>query len=1663
MLLHLHSKSQLCFLRSTSSPPVTPPLHSTNTRSMPRAMVDNATLRTSNPFEISQYLRHFTANVEATTQQLLQSIGSGSLMPGVFAIWLGVSRASLAIRAAVKQKSSVEVRMFGIRRLRKQLRSAQWRATWDDLGGVAGFLDIFADLSVREVGKLCKAITDSTRGHDCKEKRKLYTALMAALSPSLAPDAPRMTVDERPLGEQYKKLVPACTPELIHSTVKDTTDVKRRGRPPRHMILRYHVDTLQALVLKAAGNDDSIRPWLLDLTSGRYPSTKGSRAGFSASMDFSYDLLQKIVGDDVQLLPHDEFIPMLIEPLLGRAIRKRCQWTVIQDIIHLTTQYLERYPEATDPIETAFISSTNIVGLTSWCWSRRPDLFEDLVAAMIRLAFERVEDVEPADFEDLTSLVPRDRRYSLLQLCLKHTKGFDIDIETDLKGKSGKLPARILTSLDPHKALDLFTRWRRASGESDLIVPGYPSSVLSLAASPNAEDGNVDINYIYLLQSAGHVTEALTLATEYARISKQKTTSSQDPKQRAFFARSTVFYAVASGSLELYEDVLLWARRFVRDPSTAPHLFQYHLAEAKELLVAIPYRPVGLRALTNVQIKDRVSQANRILLALFETACLALREPSFNVNYWRGTLDLFADVVEERRKKARRLQGVLHLNDEEVYAVVWDDTLKLLLELEEEAIKIGHESLHMNGLLGVLVGVWGNSQIMLKDELPSTYRFVDDIAKARDDLWRRFRPSVFPATATLPPPYPRGLPIQALTGRYLIQSPQLEAVAPYLAYRAKLVVFLPPNDAFASYPNDEETKRSIGHFVDDYKYALRLLIPDDLDGRERKRRVDEAWAYATGELSNIRMGAEEADRYWTFADSQECIACWPRPQEKYSAADRWPMLPITDDPTTAKEWNPIPEMKKDVNWKELETFAYIDLSISMESQTATRKLTVTSNLKPPTPGIPGRTFTKDEIWGTSLDEAAKKDPKIREGQICSALHYLDTKSKSPKRSLTSAFPSIEDVRYPSLYLDEKFLSSPDLQYSSALETLRTHIRDIPVSLLLNLSKSAIDGLQEAQDPNTSMETMALSLTHLLTKSDNPALGSQLIIRTIMGRPSASSWHRMLLSSGYLVRLPASDAKACIGAFSSAIIKSLQQQEQAIHARSVVGSELHTNEDNSTQPFVKITTIKFLAQLLKNAEFVSIDFALDILVDLSQSAKQIDVQKAILDSLLSFLRSCASHQVTKILKALERFIPIVGSLNERKLLTEEVWRKAERANIPPELEIGAEAPMIDSLLLFVQPNDESLDFLPLYLDQIILPVTAHLQSQLSRWLKIFLRSQGISGENLEDLEIPVPPSNDAVWEHALTRFASNLPSSVLNEYHAYTSFCISPSEPIALLRRKLEDDLALRSKPSIAFFLSRYGQDAGVKIQRKSNRVFKELLDIESKVEEGGITVEQVQQIILKQFTTLLHTDGATSNYKNTLQLIYHLTPPFTSPTQDSIERWVKNRKPVAEAMIAYTESLRTRDWQRDLDRKPVVLLDTYAMRLWLLKYPCLHLADSAEENCRAFAEQVAKLTDQLAGTIYHKKLQAIKECLRWVHDEDRLLVALHLGDISKTKLSWLTMQDQLRIEISAHILRNATSENEGLWVRIQEMLSSWKRCESEEVRRMGIEVKGGGQSVYELS
>lgn len=238
--------------------------------------------------------------------------------------------------------------------------------------------------------------------------------------------------------------------------------------------------------------------------------------------------------------------------------------------------------------------------------------------------------------------------------------------------------------------------------------------------------------------------------------------------------------------------------------------------------------------------------------------------------------------------------------------------------------------------------------------------------------------------------------------------------------------------------------------------------------------------------------------------------------------------------------------------------------------------------------------------------------------------------------------------------------------TQATSPIQSLLRSLPSAALVTTTTAMLHAGNEKrrkgdrQPTDDVLERLSYSGILHLTQCANPELAKKLVLRTIIDRSDASTWHRQLLSTSFMRSLSAKDAQEMLLDFSSAIGEKLEEQ-----AYVKVG-EIQPSQSAPPQSIVKVTTVKYLAQLLDNAQFISAGAAVEVLVELFKAGTHIDIRLATLDSLLSLLNTLCSGSdeswrsndlVENILEALETVIPVVGSVNERRPPRKEDWQEA----------------------------------------------------------------------------------------------------------------------------------------------------------------------------------------------------------------------------------------------------------------------------------------------------------------------------------------------------------------------------------------------------------------------
>ena len=1588
---------------------------------------------------------------DTITEQLLGAIERGLIPTSIFTVWLGICKSPFAVQQALKQRISVKVRFAGIAQLKHSLNSAQWEEFWDGLGGSAGLLDLFSDLSVREVRSACKAISRVATDGDVTRRRERVTELFKGFYPNIFPEVVAKTNDLRPLTKFYQELVPACTTELVEWITSQEQEGKWRYVKEKKL-LKYHSDSVGRAAMRSVFESQSssvtYKDRLEKISTGRpaqvFTSEKPTEERFSRSMNFALRLLRQIVETKSTQLEGPRVLEKIIRPLLRRAMSKRVSWSNTQTIVTLATEFLQQQPSAARRLTG---NRRDLLHLVAICWSRRSTLFEPQLKQLVKIVFD-----EKPTFETLGNIligVPQSRRYALLQLFCKEAMDIDLESETNLSEARGPLPATLLETLRAPDALNLFKCLRNAKGDAKLVDLGLYTSVLVTTRTPDVYEGDPDIYYLVLLNRNGMYEEAEAYASRIMEVRKKDTQTASNRERRAEYALSAWACASASGSLALLSETVQWARRFIRDQLTAARLFSNCYDEMIQLLSGFRKHTTTLIELD--ELRGRVETANKIMLDLLDIACSAVREPHFRLSDWRTILGLFTRVIKERMHMSAELQDASEVSDKDLCHAMWSNTIPMLLQVETILVDEEFEKLGGNSICGIL-----DWESILPDDSTSwrkhAWDFVDDLAKARDQMWMKLRAARYPDVLTLPGPYPRGLPVQNLLSlRYKFQiiPVDLHNLTPYIFARVRNVLLISPETALEPMVKST-TGQAVGPFVDNYEHALKMHIPAACDKQEQESRLAEIWERLIGPLSKGRMTREEAAEYWHIFLPHYMRDFKLLPDE---TPVHWPLLPKSDDPLQYQEWNPLDGRPVDVvirKARDLGLATYLDLcTFGMTSQQPSRP-TFSSRIKAPKPRLLEKKRYGGSIWGYAVG------PEAEEANALSALLYLDAKYGSKEGLLSTPFPSTDDIRFPCVYLDEEFLSREELKVDAALEQACSE--SAPLLLIHKVAVAVVERLLSSESSPT-LESTSHGLVRVLKDSDRPSLAFDLALKVIISQPSASSWHRILFNDGFLNSLPASEAVRCIERYADAIaqrlsaLKESKGKAEADNEADVQASK-ESGAPKNDQPFIKVTTLKSLAQLLNDSAYIGDDVSLRILTDLSQAVTHIDVRVSILRTFLSKLESNRPELWDFVLSALQSFLPIIGRMDEREPTTAVPGDLANTDNAVlesqklveqgqtglPKLALTTDllwednSPMAGAILGHFRRLDDPR-LANLYLERILLPLVTAFEDQTARWTTMFLRNYAKENSEVLNLYVPPVPKGVALWNTILEKSRLKkypVPQTLLDKYVAYLLFKIEPPAPVRELNQSLRS-----GQPEVVTWLDLYGNERGQfwsNLLSPTPSVFEPEEIIGS---EPIVTAQSYREAFLKVFKALVMADSP--KYTRLSEFV-----SLVSATEDC--------KLITENMIAHVSSLRTREWERDPKRSPAVLPDIFPWRLLLLSYPHENGSD-IEPECKTFAKQLATLIDEISGGVYHEKLEKLKQRTRYASRRGNVLTALFLGDISKTRLSWLTTSDILRVDVAAHLLMESEKVHvKGHENRLKALLDSWMENENEEVRRFGYKV-----------
>ena len=1641
------------------------------------------------PQELALHLRQVAKQHSApdVARQLLSTIEQEALPPFVWTVVLSAFDSVALLRNGICQQFSRFIRRTTTQQFGKLLQGTKWLKAWDALGGKQGLLEILAQSSVSDVAALCKVIGACTKSSEksiTDKKRKCITEFFRVLVPSLTENQIPLNGDKRPLQAYYAKLIPACTTETIQEIVCSGKDSLWKGIPKRNLQLS-DFQWIRECVLQVIDGEDSmlreteINDDFADVLLSSYvpdlcascPSGQGSEPRFSASMSFSLDLLQHLINRNQAMLSGTDLLHHVVHPLLRRMVRKRVHISRQHQVFGMILQVLE----LVDHQALTFSSKIMLYIVAQWSYS--PDLFEQQLISVLKMCpFTQISDL-PCD---LIKKVKKAHRYEFLHILFMHAfkPNLDLSVEADLRTlEPDTWPATLFLSLHEDQAIELMERIL-ATKENDVVVRYHGTkSILLWPVSTEITVRDTTDPYLLLAFLKSKDDPGSQELKNIIKEKRELAAKSRDQRERVFYARSAAYYAIASHSPELYYQVITWNKRFLRDTFTLKEIYSSDTVATKEgiaLLSGIPLRQLC----TGVdQVTERVSMGNHTLLELVSQGAAALSEPSFSTLDWVVCFQLLFSVVKHRVAKAGILKDALNLSEDQLYEVLWVGTLALLLEVERIAIREGNERLELGGPHGP-VCIDGCYSMDVEPALPSTFRFVDELAKARNDIWTKLRRDRIPATIMIKPPWPRGLPLQCLIGPFNVCNRSAFGKIPYIASRAEQIALVSPALALAEVDQDEDVRSAIGPFIDSFGLAWKICASQARNDEDAAFRRKELISHASNELSD-RLKKREVGPFWrsVFKRSmyQGILTSLPDEAVEARKGNYGPVIPQNVNTQEIVEWNPGSEIPSPLKSRSLQPLT-LDSLLGASSRISQHWKPAFPTLEPSTSDI-----EQLDIWSSSRLQNLDRLPiQIQEGLVVSALLFLAHLVNYDSKLLSNPFPSQSRTRYPALYLDHEFFGIVDPKqeacHRSAKKVINRLGKLVPTTLLFNLVEAAhkhLLVLPKDSPEITQTKSLTFSIAAMLIKSDRPQSVAGKVLQLILDFPDDSSWHRQLLTRAFIRHLSCASARGLVYAFAEGLKKRIEMQH---------GHNAHVDGDESKSklPSIKVTTIKHLVQLLDEANFISDEDSVQLLIEIFQASSHRDVRAAVLNSLLLRLQSSVETSqdlIECVLSAIENMVPLMSAPNEQESTVSVNWNKVRESGKLPEVYMEDDsqtlAPLAQAVLGLIDRQYSTYQISSSMrtdiLKRVVIPMVRASATNNSQWVAAFLQKHA---PEVDPQSLPRFPFKRRQLNCLVTTFSTTVPGDLVDLWHDYAKFLLILPSDIEALNRKITADTSLRRSNEGKHWLSLYGGGDSQCTDHIAS-MCNYMTDHHS-ASDSRTPIESAQIIVTDLFKTLISSpDFSLSQWNIALD---YSTPPL-SCYWDEYQRknWLEWIKPILQDLVTTIDSMRTPEWQENPNRSPKLLPDTFSIKLHLLDNPVMNQEQSPEQRCQKFASQLVEAINHVIalGFAHHPKLKNIEAVTNTLNAPDRARVACEVERLEPGSGSTGVQQHIIQVRLAEAMIWDlrmrpglnewsygvredrstdlSQDKDEGLRRELKEMIERWKASSVEEIRMSGMQ------------
>ena len=776
--------------------------------------------------------------------------------------------------------------------------------------------------------------------------------------------------------------------------------------------------------------------------------------------------------------------------------------------------------------------------------------------------------------------------------------------------------------------------------------------------------------------------------------------------------------------------------------------------------------PISRQPSSLTELRASVDSANETLRTLREILVLSLREP-MNHAYIKEELPAFwSDLAAKRVRGIKRFRKAGLGTDSELVDTLLMPLISELVEWERFSVKEGFSWIFDEGEEPRPLREW--SFPTQTPPPPAVLHFLDELARQSDSVIQEYRKDWWPVNKGVGEGFPRGLAVQQLLPNwdwfgFLLQHC---SHAPYITSRVLDVLEASPEIVLAPVPNDDD---AVNAYIDSMPCVIRGHLSLFTSKRSKNEALVQLW----------EKYAARREHYGVYFSVLQTllISQIAEPMGLHAAARaiRPPRLPqatyLWDDKTTegTLKWNPALSAPRIDGDKPLparddrslpENLLYLRLIGDGEDRYTyilpkNRGLDILHDPHWPWPNVRWSEPNRQLMRHISSAE--------REGCIISALMYLDSVATfTPSCILPAAFPSSDCQRAPSMRLADEFAKNAQQNDGEkgmrrALWVLGYLIKDVPGLLLCNATGSYLDSLQTLEKTDSYYAPImraTFRLIRRLVQSDAPDLAVDVVCRVLEDYADESTYQYHMKLPTLCRRVHPEIAAAFIQRFAGFICNKLAEQKQQ-------NKQSPSPEESSGQgkAFVKITTVKLLAQILGRADFLPVDKTVRIFRDLINCSHHIDIRTAVVSATLNLFNHVTGAGADVLYEFLSELADIAAGPSE----TDPVSDQDTWATSLPAVSSLRDRPILSLLI------NDAADVIPprrraQYVNEILVPLMKKSTAQHSHWMDIFLSSLNLSKGDPEISISDFGPFNPSIPDNILQGWAAYLPASFLTEHH-----------------------------------------------------------------------------------------------------------------------------------------------------------------------------------------------------------------------------------------------------------------------------------------------------------